>query len=84
MRKPVLSILFVVLLTVGAIAEAQQPTKIPPHRIPKSYFSFRFPDPHRGLPPGSARAWVREGKNIIIEYRYAEQNFDRLPRSRLS
>ena len=29
MRKPVLSILFVVLLAVGAIAEAQQQAKLP-------------------------------------------------------
>src|SRR5262245_10044190 len=35
--------------------------------------------PHRGISTGSARAWLRGGKNIFIEYRYAEGKLDRLP-----
>ena len=51
-----------VLLAVAVLAEAQQPTKIP--RI--GYLAADSPSadlgPHRGIPAGSARAWVRGGE----------------------
>ena len=34
---------------------------------------------HTGIPPGSARAWIRRGKNIVIEWRRHEGKVDRLP-----
>ena len=34
----------------------------PPDRIPKCYLSVRYLGPHRGIPAGSARAWVRGGE----------------------
>jgi hypothetical protein len=51
----------------------------PADRIPSCYLPFRDRGPHRGIPPGSARAWVRGGKNIVIERRYAEGKLDHLP-----
>jgi putative ABC transport system substrate-binding protein len=63
----------------GALAQAQQPTKAP--RI--GYLSPTSPS----VSPTRSEAFRRglrelgyiEGKNIVIEYRYAEGKFDRLP-----
>jgi ABC-type uncharacterized transport system substrate-binding protein len=80
MRKAsVLSILFVaVLLAVAVLAEAQQPKKVP-------QVGFLF-----AISPSAALARVEafrqglrelgyvEGKNIVIEWRYAEGKTDRL------
>jgi putative tryptophan/tyrosine transport system substrate-binding protein len=80
MRKPVLSILFVVvLLAVAVIAEAQQTKKIT--RI--WYLSSRDPDGESSRSE-AIRLALRElgyieGKNIAIEYRYAEGKQDRFP-----
>jgi putative ABC transport system substrate-binding protein len=76
----VLSILFVVVLrAVAVIAEAQQPTKVP--RI--GYLSPTSPSvsPTRieAFRQGLRELGYVEGKNIVIEYRYAEGKFDRLP-----
>jgi putative ABC transport system substrate-binding protein len=76
----VLSILFVVVLrAVAVIAEAQQPTKVP--RI--GYLSLTSPSvsPTRieAFRQGLRELGYVEGKNIVIEYRYAEGKFDRLP-----
>src|SRR6266511_2467050 len=81
MRKAgVLSIVFVVvLLAVAVKAGAQQPTKIP--RI--GYLSGSSPS----TAPGRRKAFRQglrelgyvEEKNIVIEWRYAEGKFDRLP-----
>jgi putative tryptophan/tyrosine transport system substrate-binding protein len=76
----VLSILFVVvLLAVAVIAEAQQPTKVP--RI--GYLSPTSPSvsPTRieAFRQGLRELGYVEGKNIVIEWRYAGGKFDRLP-----
>jgi len=81
MRKgAVLSILFVVVLVaVAVIAGAQQPTKVP--RIgyltgsSDSAIAYRTEALRQGL---SDLGYV-EGKNIVIEWRYADGKPDRLP-----
>jgi putative ABC transport system substrate-binding protein len=67
----------VVLLAVGVIAEAQQPGKVP--RI--GYLSAGSTNRARTEPfrQGLRELGYVEGKNIVIEYRSAEGNLDRLP-----
>jgi putative ABC transport system substrate-binding protein len=80
MRKAVFSILFVmVLLAVAVIAEAQQPGKV---------FRIGFLDNSTASSSTvlveafrqelSKLGWI-EGKNVTIEYRFAEQKLERLP-----
>jgi putative tryptophan/tyrosine transport system substrate-binding protein len=73
------SILFaVVLLTLGVIAEAQQPRKVP--RI--GFLSAASPStnvPRREVfRQGLRELGYVEGKNIVVEQRYAEGKLDRL------
>src|SRR5215468_3779043 len=81
MKKAVASSILValVLLALGVIAEAQQPAKVPligflvvPSR---AFFANRIESFEQGL---HSLGYV-EGKNIVIEYRYAEGKLDRLP-----
>ena len=79
-RAAVPSILVaVVLLALGVIAEAQQPTKVP--RI--GYLTGASPSAKsariEAFRQGLRELGYVEGKNIVIEYRYAEGKFDRLP-----
>jgi ABC-type uncharacterized transport system substrate-binding protein len=69
----------VMLLAVAVIAEAQQPKKVP--RI--AYLSGNFPsamaERTKAFRQGLRELGYVEGKDILIEYRYAEGKFDRLP-----
>jgi putative tryptophan/tyrosine transport system substrate-binding protein len=72
-------LLATVLLTTALTSEAQQPTKIP--RIGYMGASFRSTNPARieAFRQGLRELGYVEGKNIVIEYRWAEGKFDRLP-----
>jgi putative tryptophan/tyrosine transport system substrate-binding protein len=69
----------VVLLAIAVIAEAQQPAKM--YRIgflaapSRSFFAARM----EGFQQGLRNLGYIEGKNILIEYRYAEAKLNRLP-----
>src|SRR5437016_1791473 len=68
-----------VVVTDAAIAEAQQTTKIP--RI--GFLSATSPSTvaarTEAFQQGLREFRYVEGKNIVIEYRYAEGKLDRLP-----
>ena len=68
-----------VLLTVGVVAEAQQATKIP--RI--GYLSATSTSNNaariEAFRQGLRELGYVEGKNIVIEWRHAEEKLDRLP-----
>jgi putative ABC transport system substrate-binding protein len=69
----------VTLAASGAAAQAQQPTKIP--RIGFQAAASASVIAHRieAFRQGLLELGYLEGKNIVIEYRYAEGKLDRLP-----
>jgi len=71
--------LVVTLAVGGAVAQAQQPTKIP--RIGLLFVNFPSSTPARyeAFRQGLRELGYVEGKNIVIESRYAEGKVDRLP-----
>ena len=79
MRKRMIQLVVGILLIVcGASAQAQQPAKIP--RI--GYLTGATPDGQsariESFRQGLRELGYVEGKNIVIEYRYAEENLNRL------
>src|SRR6266536_6129443 len=79
MNKKIVWIATLLLLATGRFAEAQQPKKIPRVGLlvapSRSFFSARA----EGFRQGLRNLGYIEGKNIVIEYRYAEGNQRRLP-----
>jgi putative ABC transport system substrate-binding protein len=77
--KIFLRLLATVLLTTASLAEAQQPTRIP--RIGHLIATSPSASPGRieAFRQGLRELGYIEGKNIIIEWRYAEGKLDRLP-----
>ncbi len=67
------------LLALSLPAEAQQPTKIP--RIGYLYVAFPSTSPARteAFRQGLRELGYVEGKNIVIDWRFAEGKLDRLP-----
>src|SRR4029077_7223416 len=80
MKKKITALtLCAMLLAVGVSANAQQPGKVPKIGflvVPsRAFFADRMESFRQGL---HSLGYV-EGKNILIEYRYAEGKLDRLP-----
>ena len=73
-----LSTVVAVLLTIGAMAQAQQPSKVP--RIGFLFIGSKDQPHIEKFRQGMRDLGYVEGKNIFIEYRYAEGNADALPR----
>src|SRR5437660_7692599 len=81
MRKAgVLSILFVVVpLAVAVIGEAQQPTNVPRMGFLSSLSPAVVLDRVEAFRQGLRELGYVEGKNIIIDWRYAQGKTERLP-----
>src|SRR5215475_1498702 len=77
--KMIVCLVAATLLSTTSFTEAQQPSKIPKIGflvVPsRSFFADRLESFRQGL---HSLGYV-EGKNVVIEYRYAEGNLDRLP-----
>jgi ABC-type uncharacterized transport system substrate-binding protein len=63
----------------GAVAQAQQPAKIPRIGFLSPTFPSTNPARSEAFRQGLRELGYVEGKNIVIEWRYAEGKFDRLP-----
>jgi putative tryptophan/tyrosine transport system substrate-binding protein len=69
----------VMLLALGVIAEAQQPTKIPRIGFLCAQSASRFADRVEAFRQGLRELGYSVGKNILIEYRWADGITARLP-----
>jgi ABC-type uncharacterized transport system substrate-binding protein len=79
-KASVLSILFVVvLLAVAVIAEAQQPKNVPRIGFLAIVSPSTISDRVEAFRQGLRELGYVEGKNIVIEWRFAEGKADRLP-----
>ncbi|TMA83684.1 MAG: ABC transporter substrate-binding protein [Deltaproteobacteria bacterium] len=77
-RKIFVWLLATVLLTTAPPAEAQQPTKIPRIGYLSGVSLSSISDRTEAFRQGLRELTYVEGKNIAIEYRYAEGKLDRL------
>ena len=77
-RRSVICLLLTVFLLTGSLVQAQQPAKVP--RIGYLVANFPSTNPARSeaFRQGLRELGYVEEKNIVIEYRYAEGNLDRL------
>jgi putative tryptophan/tyrosine transport system substrate-binding protein len=71
--------LFVMTLPWPDVVEAQQPGKIPRIGFLGARSAFQIGDSTNAFRQGLSEFGYIEGKNIVIEYRWAEGKSDRLP-----
>ena len=67
------------LLALCVSAEAQQPMKVPRIGYLSGSFVSTSPDRREAFRQGLRELGYVEGKNIVVEYRYADGKFDKLP-----
>ena len=77
--KSLFWLLTIVLPTSVSVAATQQSAKVPQVGYLVSAFPFSTPARIEAFRQGLRELGYVEGKNIIIEFRYAEEKFDRLP-----
>ena len=75
----IIAALCATLLDLSSFAAAQQPTKIPRIGYLVANFPSTNPARNEAFRQGLRDLGYVEGKSIVIEWRYAEGNFDRLP-----
>lgn len=78
-HKLVISFVYVMLLAVSCLAEAQQPKRVPRIGFLGASSSSAAEDRTEAFRQGLRELGYIEGKNIVIEWRYADGNSDRLP-----
>jgi len=78
-KKIIFLALCSLLLAPCSAVEAQQPTKVPRIGYLNAVSPSTVSDRIEGLRQGLRELGYVEGKNIVIEYRYAEGKLDRLP-----
>ena len=81
MTKPIIAfwLLITVLLTTAPAAAAQQPKKVPRIGYLSGVSPSAISDRTEAFRQGLRELGYVEGKNIVIEYRWAEGRVDRLP-----
>jgi putative tryptophan/tyrosine transport system substrate-binding protein len=77
MNKRLLWIVTLLLFAASTFAQAQQPAKIP--RVGILFIGGRDQPHLEAFKQGLRERGYTEGKNIVLEYRYAEGKVDRLP-----
>jgi len=79
MNKRLAWLAALILLVSATLVEAQQPTKIPLIGFLSGSFPSTSPARREAFRQGLRELGYVEGKNIVIEQRYADGKFDRLP-----
>ena len=79
MRRSVIYLLLTVFLLTFSLVEAQQPTKVPRIGCLAGNSSSAESPRVEAFRQGLRDLGYVEGKNIAIEYRYADARFDKLP-----
>src|SRR6266542_12313 len=78
-RRIVISLLTTVLLSIVSFAQAQQPKKLPRIGFLGATSPSTISDRFEAFRQGLHELGYVEGQNIVIEWRLAEGNLERLP-----
>jgi len=79
MKNLIYLLLLIAMVVMGEVVHAQQPKKIPRIGFLNALFATNNPARIEAFRQGLRDVGYVEGKNIVIEYRYAQRKFDRLP-----